>query len=185
MALYRRSCVLIASLALAFLFVWGGTGSTRAAMGGATVRQTKLAGPYKLMLQIGPLEKMYTEAQVKKLHPMSGEVMVSGTMAMSGMGMNGMKGAAVNHHLELHVYNRTTGKTLTKVMVALTITTPAGKLIQKVPIVVMYGIKEGVNDWHYGNNVALKHGHYHVLAQVDQTKATFDLMLGGSSMSGM
>jgi hypothetical protein len=87
--------------------------------------------------------------------------------------------------LELHVHSAATGKTITHAMVSLTITTAAGKVIARVPIAQMYGVKEGTKDWHYGNNVALKPGHYHVAAGVEQTTATFEVMLGSTAMSGM
>jgi hypothetical protein len=167
---------------LALVLSSTGAGPARAAMGGATFQQTKRAGAYKLVLMIGPLEHMYTPAEVKKKHPTSGEVMVSGTMVMGGMGR---AGAMPNHHLELHVYSAATGKTITHAVVSLTITTAAGKVIARVPIAQMYGVKEGTKDWHYGNNVLLKPGHYHVTAGVEMTTAAFDVMLGSTAMSGM
>jgi hypothetical protein len=145
-----------------------------------TVSETVMAGPYKLTLDIGPLEVMYTAAQIKKLHPKSGEIMISGTMVM-GMGMGPMP----NHHLELHVFSRQTGAVVTKAMVAITIYTAKGKLVEKVPIAVMRGIKSGASDTHFGNNVALKDGKYMVKAQVEHTTATFMVTVGAGSMGGM
>ncbi|HWE62284.1 MAG TPA: hypothetical protein VHB98_11290 [Chloroflexota bacterium] len=178
-----RKCWTVVALFALFARCCSAGGAARAAMGNTTVQQTKLAGPYKLLLAIGPLEQMCTRTQVKQMmHVKCAELMVSGTMAMGGMGM---KGSMPNHHLELHVYNRVSGKTIGNAMVALTITTPSGKLLAHVPVAVMYGLKAGKADLHYGNNVSLKPGHYHVVAQVEQTTATFDVMLGGTSMSGM
>jgi hypothetical protein len=157
---------------------YGGAGTARAAMGGATIQQMKMAGSYKLVLMIGPLQTMYTPAEARKKHPKSGEIMVSGTMAMGG--------AMPNHHMELHVYSAASGKTMTNARVSLTVLSAAGKVIARVPIATMYGVKEGKKDWHYGNNLALKPGHYHVAAVVNQTHATFDVMLGSAApMPGM
>lgn len=144
-------------------------------MGGSTVKESALAGPYRLALQIGPLENMYTQAQAKQKHPMSGEVMLGGTMAMGGMG-----GPMPNHHLELHVYNRATGTVVASAMVAITIRTAAGKLLERPPIAEMRGVTSGVSDTHFGNNVALKDGHYRVDVQVDSARASFMVTLGAA-----
>src|ERR1051326_5195778 len=101
---------------------------------GGVVAQTMNAGPYALTLHIGPLEQMYTQAQVKKSHPKSGEVMLRGTMVMGGMDMGR---SMPNHHLELHVHNRSTHAVVTNAMVAITFETPSGKVITRVPIAVM------------------------------------------------
>jgi 5-hydroxyisourate hydrolase-like protein (transthyretin family) len=165
-----------------FALIWVNVAPGRAAMSTATVQQTKRVGTYKLVLMIGPLEQMCTAAQAKQMPAKCAEVMVSGSMVMGGMGMSG---PMPNHHLELHVYNRTTGKTIAGAMVSITVRTASGKLVMRVPIAVMYGLKEGKADLHYGNNVALKAGQYHVVAQVEMTTATFDVKLGGASMPGM
>jgi hypothetical protein len=151
-----------------------------AAMGSTAgvVTKSATAGAYKLVLTIGPMEQMLTPSQAKEMHARSGEVMVGGSMEMGGMGA-----AMPNHHLEVHVYSRSTGKTLSNAMVAISIATPAGKVLLHVPVAMMYGIKEGMADFHYGNNVALKPGHYHVLVQVDKTSAVFDVTLGQSQMT--
>ena len=179
----RRRIIAAGMLALVSLAGIGG-GSARAGMSTAssTVTDTMMAGPYKLTLYIGPTEPMYTMAQVKKLHPTSGEVMVSGSMTMSGMGTHGAK---LNHHLELHVYNGMSGKTVTKAVVTITVRDAMGKLLERVPIATMYGIKEGMADFHFGNNVALMAGKYLVVTQVNQTTATFKVMVGASSSGGL
>ncbi len=163
---------------------WMGSGAAHAGKNaaGGVVTKTMPAGPYKLTIDIGPLEQMYTMAQMKKTHPMTGEIMVSGTMTMSGMGMNGMK---PNHHLELHIYNGTTGKTITKAMVMITVHDTMGKLVERVPIATMYGIKEGMTDFHFGNNVALKAGNYQVVTQVNKMTATFKVTVGKASSGSM
>jgi hypothetical protein len=66
-------------------------------MGTSVVSVSSTSGAYKLTLMIGPLEQMYTRAQYKKMHPKHGEIMISGTMVMGGMGGMGMD--MPNHHL--------------------------------------------------------------------------------------
>jgi len=156
--------------------------AAQAAMGtgGSMVKESAVAGPYRLVLQIGPLEKMYTRAQLKQQHPMSGEVMLSGTMVMGGMG--GMSGPTPNHHLELHIYNRTTGTVVTKAVVAITIRTASGKLLERLPIAEMRGVTSGVSDTHFGNNVALQSGTYRVDVQVESARASFKVTLGITKM---
>jgi hypothetical protein len=40
-------------------------------------------------------------------------------------------------------------------------------------------------DFHFGNNVALMAGKYLVVTQVNQTTATFKVMVGASSSGGL
>jgi hypothetical protein len=157
-------------------------GPAGAAMNMVTAKTN--AGPYALTLAIGPTEHMYTMSEVKSKHIKSGEVMVSGTMVMGGSGgMAGMGGPMPNHHLELHVLQRATGKTVTKAMVSITVLAAGGKLVERLPIAVMYGIAQGPKDTHFGNNTTLKNGKYTVAVQVNQTKATFMVSLGAAPMS--
>jgi hypothetical protein len=119
------------------------------------------------------LVKMYTQAQVKTMHPRSGEVIVGGSMSGGGMSMG--KGT---RHLELHIRSRATGKVVTDVMPTIRIqdkTAMAGmNMTVKVPVMAMEGVGEGTADLHYGNNVQLTAGHnYVVVATVDKQPATF------------
>jgi hypothetical protein len=183
-ALYaRRQAIAAGVLALVSLAgLGGGAARTGMSTGSSTVTETMMAGPYKLTLSIGPTEPMYIRAQVNKSHPKSGEVMVSGSMTMSGRGMHGAK---LNHHLELHVYDGMSGTTVTKAMVTITIRDARGKLLERVPIATIYGIKEGMADFHFGNNVALMAGKYQVVTQVNKTTATFKVTIGAASSGGM
>lgn len=139
-----------------------------------TVVRKVAAGPYNLTLDIGPIESMYTMQEAKQQHPKSGEVMVGGSMAMGGMG-----GPMPNHHLELHVLLRATGKVVTRARVTIAVFNGKGTLIEHLPIAVMYGVREGVGDTHFGNNVALGSGHYRVVVSVERTTASFTFALGG------
>jgi hypothetical protein len=116
---------------------------------------------------------MYTQAQVKKMHPKTGEVMVGRSMGGSGMSMgNGTR------HLEVHVYSRATGNVVTKVVPAIGLHDKTAmssmNMTVKVPAIAMEGVGKGTADLHYGNNVPLKAGHlYEVVVTVDKQSATF------------
>jgi hypothetical protein len=128
---------------------------------------------YTLTLVVGPLEKMYTPAQVKAMHPTSGEVMMGSSMGGSGMSMG-----AGNRHLEVHIHSRATGKVITNVMPTIGIRDESAmssmNMLVTVPAVMMQGISAGTADLHYGNNVKLTPGHkYKVVVTVDRQTGSF------------
>jgi hypothetical protein len=59
------------------------------------------------------------------------------------------------------------------------------KLLERVPMATMYGIKEGMADFHFGNNLALLAGRYQIVTKVNQTTATFKVTVGASPSGGM
>jgi len=133
---------------------------------------------YRLVMQVGPTETMYTAAEAKAKHPDSGEIMASGKMAggMPGMdhAMPGMTPMADFRHVELHVYALDTGKPVADARVAITFT-GADKKRHAVPIASMYGVMEGLDDLHYGNNMALGVGTYTVDVTVNGEAARFSM----------
>jgi len=136
----------------------------------ATISKAATTASYRLSLDVGPVEPMYTPAQVKAKHLTSGEVMVGGAM-MAGSMMSG----AVERHLELHVYSRKTGAVVGNVTptIALTDETAHAKPL-KLEVVAMEGIGQGRADLHYGNNVSVDVGHtYKVAVVVGGEPATF------------
>jgi hypothetical protein len=136
---------------------------------GAVITQRTTTPSYKLTLHVGPIETMYTAAQVKATHPKEGEVMVGDSMGMGGMSMGG------NRHLEVHVYSKATGKVVAKAAPSITLTdTSAMGMAEQVNAMAMEGIGEGVADLHYGDNVKLTAGHrYKVVVKVKGEKAAF------------
>jgi len=130
---------------------------------------------YRLMLQAGPQEKMYSKADAAKMHPTSGEIMASGTMAGGGMAMGEMTSGT--RHLEVHVYNKTTGKVVTGAKCIITVTNEATKKSTIMDVAEMYGVKEGPSDWHYGNNVDMPAGSYTVTVVVNGEKAVFHVTI--------
>jgi hypothetical protein len=138
----------------------------------ATITHQAKTNTYALTLTVGPLETMYTPAQVKAMHPKTGEVMV-GSMTGSGMSMG--KGT---RHLEVQIHSRATGKVVTNIapMIRMRDTTAMSgmNMTVKVPVIAMTGVGEGTSDLHYGNNVPLRAGHvYEVVVTVNEEAATF------------
>lgn len=137
----------------------------------ATISKQATTASYKLTLNVGVLEPMYTQAQVKAKHPKTGEVMLSGMMSSS---MHSMMGA-LERHLEIHIRSRTSGAVVTNVTPTIELTDEmTHNMAQKLDVVAMEGIGQGTADLHYGNNVSLSVGHtYRVTVVVHGETATF------------
>ena len=73
--------------------------------------QVATTADYVIVANMGPSESMYTPAQAASSHPMSGEIMVSGTMD-SGMPM----GSGTVDHIEAHICSKSTGNVMTDIM---------------------------------------------------------------------
>jgi hypothetical protein len=158
----RAWCVLGAALLLAV-----------PASAAGDVHVLRTTASYHLMLSVGPKETMYTAAEVKAKHPTSGEVMLDDGMSMGGMAMG-----AGNRHLEVQVKSRTTNRVLSLMPSSIMLTDTSAMsgmaMGDKVHVMAMYGIGQGMSDLHYGNNVKLTAGHkYKVTATVKGEKASF------------
>ena len=133
---------------------------------------------WNLSLEVGPLQPMYTPAEQASQHPKAGEVMFSGQMVMPpGMAnMVSMAGMSASgwYHLEVHFYDKSTGFPVRDLDPVITVTNATSGQIQTVPIVTMQGINEGARDFHYGNNIELPHGQYHVTASASGQTGAFD-----------
>jgi hypothetical protein len=171
------------SLTIALL-VAGPFPSGRAAT--TPVQATAETGDYRLEPHIGDREQMYSETDAERLKPISGEIMVSGQTAggigdmegMSGMSPGGsMQTDPAMRHLELHVRSKATGRAVRDVNVGVIIADAAGSQQMVVPIAAIYGISEGQDDWHYGNNIRLLPGHYVVLISANREAARFDVTI--------
>jgi hypothetical protein len=155
------------------------------------VRQERQTTHYRVVLQIGATEVMYTASEAKAKHPTSGEIMIGGRMVdgvtgmdqdagmAAGMGMEPSKPAPAKtspdlRHLELHVYSRATGKMVPEAHVTIAVI-GADKKSRTVPIARMYGIDEGPDDLHYGNNFSLPTGSYVIDAAVNGERARFSV----------
>jgi hypothetical protein len=167
----------VAALAVAAL----GANAFAASAAGCATGQVVKTPSYVFALDIGPVETMYSPAQVKSEHPKSGEVMLSGTMVggMAGMTMS----SSGERHLEVHIC-RSSGPVVTGGHPTITIVDSNGMAMpMSVPLATMEGIGEGVSDYHYGNNVSLKTGHHIIVTVVlNGQKAVFQATVPKSSM---
>lgn len=140
--------------------------------------QTTTTDHYKVTLTLGPLANMLMPDQAAGAK--EGEVM----LAMGGMAMPSMSttddGHPVNHHLEIHAYDKITSVLITDTVPTITITDQAaGKSRQVSPVAAMYDVKVGQSDTHFGNNVYLSDGKYTVSAVLGKETATFsDVTVG-------
>ena len=171
-----RICVLGAMLVFASVGAAGAETAAPAAAGckSATGVRTAVTPRYRFALRIGMPEKMYTRAQLRTMHPKSGEVMLRG--AMSGMG--GMSMGASMRHLEIQICSRKTSAVVSDANPTIVVVDSSSKMTTMVPVAVMEGVGEGVADLHYGNNVAMRAGHWFAIAvTLKGERARFHLRL--------
>jgi hypothetical protein len=104
---------------------------------------------------------------------MSGEVMV----AAPGMPMPQMsstdQGQTVNHHLEVHLKDASSGNVLSNPIPSISIADSSGNSRQVSNIVQMYDPTAGQSDLHFGNNVYLPGSTYTVTVTIGPETATF------------
>lgn len=159
------------------------TASVRADDG--EVRQEAQTRHYRLVLLIGPTEAVYTAAQARLERPSSGEIMLGGRVAGNIADVMPEAGGAPRvaarstpdlHHLELHVYSRATGKTVPEAHVTIAVT-DSDRTNHPVPVARMYGIDEGPDDLHFGNNINLPPGHYTIETAINGERARFAVMM--------
>jgi hypothetical protein len=142
----------------------------------APIKQEAQTVHYRLELQIGPAEKMFTTADVAAQHPSTGEVMVGDDMSMGATSMD----MGDTRHLEVHVYSLDKGAIVSDASVGIAVTDTGSKKVEDVPAAKMYGIKEGPSDTHYGNNVGLPPGSYSIEITVNGEKTAFTVAIPAS-----
>jgi hypothetical protein len=144
----------------------------------AGITKVGSTGSWNLSLEVGPLQPMYTTQQQQTQHPKVGEVMFTGQMVMPpGMaGMQSMTGVSAPnwYHMEVHYYDKTSGFPVKGLDPVVTITSAATGQSQTLPIVTMQGLNEGARDFHYGNNIELPKGLYHVTTVANGQTDSFD-----------
>ncbi len=149
---------------------------------GAGITQAAETPRYRMVLDVGPREAMYTPAQVQAHHPRNGEVMLRGQMGnMGNMGkmgkMGNMGSSASTRHLEVHICNRSTGKVATNLQPVITLVdNSAANMTNRVPSATMQGTTSGAADLHYGNNVIMPASRrFTVTVAVGDQHATFQV----------
>ena len=153
---------------------------------------------YRVMLVLGPEANMTTCVTTTGSSSMSQNMTTS--QSSSGMGMSSggtecmlegqmssmMMATADVFHLEVHLYDLSSGAALVLPSGQVSITVSNSSMTTSVPIAVMYDPTVGLQDMHYGNNVALGPGTYTVTVTADGEQATFAVhvvMTTGSSSS--
>jgi hypothetical protein len=153
--------------------------------------QTKNAGPYRLELELLPPEPFYTAKQVSSGEGKAGMLIMGGAEPIPPDAPS-----HPNHHLVIHVFDKTTNKPLQNANVRLIVQAldssgkPTGQP-QEVPIVKMQMIATAGSSsmggmsgmggtgnpasTHYGNNVSLAPGDYRVLAVANGHRASFTI----------
>lgn len=142
------------------------------------IEQDATTPSYKLHLRMGEPEKMMSPQEAKGAT--SGEVMVSGEMAM------GTGGTAPNYHLEVAVSEIKSGAVITDKSVSIELTNAASKETMPIKVATMYGVEEGPGETHFGNNLALAPGSYTVKVNMAGETAEFMVTIqqGGGMPSG-
>lgn len=136
---------------------------------------------YEMQVEMVLSEPMYTQEEVAKQHPTSGEVMLAGEMGepmvngvpagdgapmmspspgsgMSGSSMSSPSGTSARRHLEVHICSRADGHVVADAHPTITMTDTRTRAAQTVPFAAMRGVDEGPEDIHYGNVVEVVAG---------------------------
>ncbi|HET9050402.1 MAG TPA: hypothetical protein VFO60_01790 [Candidatus Dormibacteraeota bacterium] len=130
---------------------------------------TATTATYKMVLDVGEPEQMYSSADVSANHPTTGEVMLGGVMSMA-TGPNA-------RHVEVHICKASTGEVVVSAnpTITLTDTAAAGSTPAPLEVSEMQGVTSGQNDYHYGNNAVLAIGHaYTVTVTLNGETATMN-----------
>jgi hypothetical protein len=142
------------------------------------VQQVDTAG-YRMVLTVGDREAMYTQDEVDAKAPMSGELMVAGTMmdpgtaGSSGGGM--MSGnVADTRHVEVAICDLATGSTVTGGDVTMMVAA-GGAAARPMSVAEMRGLDEPATQTHYGNNVPMVPGMSMVSFTVNGQTGTFKI----------
>ena len=152
------------------------TSAVAGCKGGSGTQSAATAG-YRFALRVTMPEQMYTPAQVQKMHPKHGEVMLRGTTSMGGMVMGGSL-----RHLEVQICSAKTHAVVTNAHPTIVLVDNSTATTTKVPVAVMEGIGEGVADLHYGNNVAMPAGHrFTITVTLRGERAVFQMRLPKST----
>jgi hypothetical protein len=159
-------------LALASIFLVG------KAFGDGAAARTQITDHYRVAFEIGPLPTMLMPDQASGAT--EGEVMVG----MPGIPMRPMdamnEGQPVNRHLEVHVHDKATGTVLSTPMPMVALTDQAtGKSRYVSALTLMYNVKVGPQDLHFGQNLHLPAGKYTLTVTIGGERATFnDITVG-------
>jgi hypothetical protein len=107
---------------------------------------------YQLALELGPRQEMYLPSEVRARKLKTGQVMLGGEMVMMDSPPAGTK----IFDLAVHICTKS-GAVVTTLKPKIAVRS-AGRAATALPVAMMAGVAEGLRDYHYGNDVALKPG---------------------------
>lgn len=139
----------------------------------ADAMQKKTVGAYRVELHVLPAEPFFSKAEVTAKNVKDGMEIEGGAAPVAPDAAS-----HPNHHLVVHVFDKQTGKVVADATVTMSFVAldakgnPAGAPAD-VAVVVMQAIGKGSASTHYGNNVTMPAGRYHVAVTVNGQKAIF------------
>ena len=83
------------------------------------------------------------------------------------------QGYPVNHHLEVHIFDKQSGALVKDMLPTITITDQATGASRDMDVMAMYGVTEGESELHFGNSVYMS-GTYTVVVTLGNETATFE-----------
>lgn len=101
---------------------------------------------YVVVANVLPGERMFTVQEAESTHPTEGELIMSGTGRTLG---------AFARHIEVHIYDRTTGLPLADLAPTIDVLNRTTGEHIEVESTLMQDLDLGAVDIHYGNNVAV------------------------------
>ncbi len=130
---------------------------------------TKDAGRFRVVLAVMPAEPFLTKAQAGRG--------ASGMLAVGGASpVDPTAPSHPNHHLVIHVYDRTDGRVLRGGHVTMSFTRMDQGSMSGAPVIVpvveMEAAGKGPQSTHYGNNVFMRAGAYRVAVSINGTAHT-------------
>jgi len=149
----RHACLLVlfALLATAAASAGSALAGGLAAAGPCSSGNVAKTASYQLALVIGPREEMYIPSEVQERKIRTGQVMLGGEMATME---NAPTGTRI-YNLEVHICT-SSGAVLTKLKPTIVVSGPAAPKRIQVAVAYMARVAEGLRDYHYGNDVALR-----------------------------
>jgi hypothetical protein len=126
-------------------------------------------GPFRVMLAVLPAEPFLTKAQAERG--------ASGMLAVGGASpVDPSAPSHPNHHLVIHVYDRTDGRVLRAGHVTMSFTRMNHGSVSGAPVIVpvveMEAAGKGPQSTHYGNNVFMRAGAYRVAVSINGSART-------------
>jgi hypothetical protein len=121
---------------------------------------------YIAVANVLPGEQMYTDEENHSEHPLVGELILHGT---------GAPVTAQSRHVEVHVYDRTTGLPVDGLDVTVEVMNLSTGEHLMIPTTAMQDLSIGARDRHYGNNVSIAGpADLRVIVTIDDERLTFD-----------